>query len=170
MVSLKRFINKRIQTWVIKNFYSHFNPTLSLYLIWLFFIIQGNEHITRTLPDGRKVRTINGVEQPRGHAAFTDNKNLTFPPSSENRYLPQPVASSSRIDYGAPSSYVGSPPSYHENGNGCKLFKMASLCGCNFIDLIDFGSHDRTRRNSEKCMCSRDFVSYTYSYWPFLNN
>jgi len=91
----------------------------------------GNEHITRTLPDGRKVRTINGVEQPRGHTTFTDNKNLTFPPSSENRYLPQPVASSSRIDYGAPS-YVGPPPSYHENGNGY------------------FGSHDRTRRNSEK--------------------
>ena len=85
-------------------------------------MIQGNEHITRTLPDGRKVRTINGVEQPRGHVTFTDNsKNLTFPPSSENRYLPQPVASSSRMDYGVPSSYLGPPPSYHENG--CKFFK-----------------------------------------------
>lgn len=102
-------------------------PTgLSLYLICvlIIFYIQGNEHITRTLPDGRKVRTINGVEQPRGHATFTDNKNLTFPPSSENRYLPQPVASSSRMDYGAPSSYVAPPPSYHENGNGCKSFKI----------------------------------------------
>ena len=87
-------------------------------------MIQGNEHVTRTLPDGRKVRTINGVEQPRGHVAFTDNsKNLPFPPSSENRFLPQPVASSSRMDYGVPSSssYVGPPPSYHENG--CKSLK-----------------------------------------------
>ena len=86
---------------------------------------QGNEHITRTLPDGRKVRTINGVEQqPRGHVTFPDNsKNLTFPPTTENRYLPQPIASSSRMDYGVPSSYVGPPPpSYHEN-NGCKSFK-----------------------------------------------
>lgn len=87
-------------------------------------MIQGNEHITRTLPDGRKVRTINGVEQqqPRGHVAFTDNsKSMTFPQSTENRYMSQPVASSSRMDYGvhSPSSYLGPPPSYHENG--CKF-------------------------------------------------
>ena len=90
-------------------------------------MIQGNEHITRTLPDGRKVRTINGVEQqPRGHVTFTDNsKNMTFPQSPENRYLPQPIASSSRMDYGVhpPPSYLGPPPNYHENGNGCKSFK-----------------------------------------------
>jgi len=84
---------------------------------------QGNEHITRTLPDGRKVRTINGVEQPpRGHLTFTDNaKNVSFPSLSENRY--QPVASSSRMDYGVhPPPYPGPPSTgYHENG--CKSFK-----------------------------------------------
>lgn len=92
----------------------------------------GNEHITRTFPDGRQVRTINGVEQhPRGHVGFTDNsKNVAFQ-SSENRYLPPPVASSSRMDYGAPSSYLGPPPSYHEND-------------------YPFGSHERSRRIPEK--------------------
>lgn len=37
------------------------------------------------------------------------------------------------------------------------LKQSSPLCCCNFIDLIDFGSHDRSRRNSEKCMCSRSF-------------
>jgi DnaJ family protein B protein 6 len=125
-------------------------------------IIQGNEHITRTLPDGRKVRTINGVEQPRGHTTFSDNKNLTFPQSSENRYLPQPIASSSRMDYGSPSSYVGPPPSYHDNGNNCKSSTKITflLVLLQLHCLIDFGSHDRGRRNSEKCMYLRDLFSY----------
>jgi len=94
----------------------------------------GNEHITRTLPDGRKVRTINGVEQPpRGHVGYTDNsKNMPFPQSSESRYLPQqPLASSSRIH--PPPPYPGPPSAnYHENAYNT------------------FGTHERSRRNSEK--------------------
>ena len=100
---------------------------IKLYWIWCF-LGQGNEHITRTLPDGRKILTINGVEQSaRGHIAFTDDsKNTPFSPSSENRYLSQPpVASSSRMDYGLhppPPSYTSPLPSnYHENI--CKSFK-----------------------------------------------
>jgi DnaJ family protein B protein 6 len=92
----------------------------------------GNERITRTFPDGRQVHTINGVEQPpRGHVGFTDNsKNVAFSPSAENRYLPPPVASSSRMDYGVPSPYQVAPPSYHENG-------------------YSFGPRERSRRSSE---------------------
>lgn len=81
----------------------------------------GNEHITRTLPDGRKVRTINGVEQPpRG------------PPSPEDRYLQQPVATGSRIDYGGSNQYPGPPTSgYRES-------------------TYPFGTRERSRRHSDK--------------------
>ncbi|KAJ3517758.1 hypothetical protein NLJ89_g315 [Agrocybe chaxingu] len=83
----------------------------------------GNEHITRTLPDGRRIRTINGVEQqqqPRGHVSYTDTSKMRSPDPSANRYLTAPpprsqtmqVASTSRMDYGNPHPppYPGPPP------------------------------------------------------------
>ncbi|KAF8159612.1 hypothetical protein B0H34DRAFT_704170 [Crassisporium funariophilum] len=101
----------------------------------------GNEHITRTLPDGRKVRTINGIEhRPRGFVPYTDpSKGRRLPQSSENRYLPPsdprglPMASTSRVDYGVPQSptYSGPPPMYRDNAP-------------------PVGIHQRSRRSSDK--------------------
>ncbi|KAF9078202.1 hypothetical protein BDP27DRAFT_1413122 [Rhodocollybia butyracea] len=43
----------------------------------------GNVHVTRTYPDGRKVVTFNGVEQP-------DPGHIPPPPPTRNNYLPPP--------------------------------------------------------------------------------
>lgn len=49
----------------------------------------GNEHVTKTYGDGRKVYTINGIEQPpRGHLAQANPEPRQLPRSG-NRYLPR---------------------------------------------------------------------------------
>jgi DnaJ family protein B protein 6 len=54
---------------------------------------EGNEHITRTLPDGRQVRTINGVEQPtRQHVTFAESNHSRQLPELTTNYLPPPYA------------------------------------------------------------------------------
>ncbi|KAF8967689.1 hypothetical protein BDZ97DRAFT_1655988 [Flammula alnicola] len=92
----------------------------------------GNEHILRTMPDGREIRTINGVEQPPSgylpHADQTENRRVTE--SSGHRYLPpasprpQPVASTSRMDYGVrpPPPYSPSPTAYRDASRKCLTF------------------------------------------------
>ncbi|KAJ7257961.1 hypothetical protein B0H12DRAFT_465696 [Mycena haematopus] len=67
----------------------------------------GNEHVTRTYPDGRKVHTINGVEQPsRGYLPPPgpppqDPRNMVPPP-------PPPQMNNNR-------GYISPPPSYHSS-------------------------------------------------------
>ncbi|KAF9531735.1 hypothetical protein CPB83DRAFT_848640 [Crepidotus variabilis] len=96
--------------------------------------VEGNEHITRTYPDGRQVRTINGVEQTsreritshgqsHGHS-YSHSRQL--PEHSGNRYIhhtpaapPQPIrmpisvsttsSSSSRSGF-MPQSSMEPPP------------------------------------------------------------
>ena len=74
---------------------------------------QGNEHVTRTLPDGRKIRTINGVEQPA-------QQHITYPQTNQNHHLlqslPQPYPQRSPVPQFVPNdprSYPASgPPLY----------------------------------------------------------
>lgn len=56
--------------------------------------VQGNEHITRTFPDGREVHTINGVEQ--GTLLDTDQRFIPPPPADVQGegYPPPPLITS----------------------------------------------------------------------------
>ncbi|KJA28145.1 hypothetical protein HYPSUDRAFT_212121 [Hypholoma sublateritium FD-334 SS-4] len=83
----------------------------------------GNEHITRTLPDGREVRTINGIEQHRNeYAPQIEPKSRRANESSGHRYLPpapvhaQPMPSSSRMDYThtPPPPYAPRSPTFRD--------------------------------------------------------
>ncbi|KAJ7850064.1 hypothetical protein B0H14DRAFT_2764619 [Mycena olivaceomarginata] len=63
----------------------------------------GNEHVTRTYPDGREMYTINGVEQPsRGYLPPPG------PPPQDPRNLPPPPPQMNR-------GYISPPPSYHSS-------------------------------------------------------
>ncbi|KAF8202201.1 hypothetical protein BJ912DRAFT_944063 [Pholiota molesta] len=84
----------------------------------------GNEHITRTLPDGREVRTINGIEQPPNEylPQIDQPKSRRVTESSGHRYIPpapahsQPIAPS-RMDYGVhapPPPYTPNPAAYRD--------------------------------------------------------
>ncbi len=90
--------------------------------------IQGNEHITRTLPDGREVRTINGIEQHRNeYAPPIEPKSRRANESSGHRYLPpapvhaQPMLSTSRMDYAhtPPPSYAPRSPTFRDTPRKC---------------------------------------------------
>jgi hypothetical protein len=64
------------------------------------YLIQGNEHVTRTFPDGREVYTINGIEQGPSGAdgadrvipplpSYTAVEDMRTPQHDHNsRYLP----------------------------------------------------------------------------------
>jgi DnaJ family protein B protein 6 len=108
---------------------------------------EGNEHISRTLPDGQKVRTINGIEQPSVTGYLPSSKNRRTSPvesSGGYRYLPptsNPPVSAARMDYdydyeyGTPpmQSNLTPPPSYHEH-----------------TPPMDNSGYRRTRRSSDK--------------------
>ncbi|KAF5316034.1 hypothetical protein D9619_006352 [Psilocybe cf. subviscida] len=101
---------------------------------------EGNEHITRTLPDGQKVRTINGIEQPSSAGYLPYNpepspKNRHSPvESSGYRYKVSPT-SNFDYDYATPPmpSNLTPPPSYHEHA-----------------PPMDNSGYRRTRRSSDK--------------------
>ncbi|KAJ7281919.1 hypothetical protein C8J57DRAFT_85692 [Mycena rebaudengoi] len=63
----------------------------------------GNEHVTRTYPDGREVYTINGVEQPSNRGYLPPSSP---PPPPRNIEPPPPQMN-------APRGYISPPPSYH---------------------------------------------------------
>jgi len=69
---------------------------------------EGNVHVTRTYPDGRKVVTVNGVEQPDpGHIA--SNRNNYLPPITPPP--PYSATASAAMNYGGPSERPVIPPS-----------------------------------------------------------
>ncbi|KAF9480516.1 DnaJ-domain-containing protein [Pholiota conissans] len=86
----------------------------------------GNEHIVRTLPDGREVRTINGIEQPSNDYMPQIEQPKSRRDSSGHRYISpppahiQPVRSQSRMDYGQhapppPPPYTPNPAAYRDS-------------------------------------------------------
>ncbi|KAL0953523.1 hypothetical protein HGRIS_004744 [Hohenbuehelia grisea] len=93
----------------------------------------GNEHVTRTLPNGREIHTINGLEQPPGSMqALPYNTNpqpITASQSlphhtrgdSRHRHAPPPVGqihSTGGARYSSPpplSPYPGNPVDYSRN-------------------------------------------------------
>ncbi|KAF7356886.1 hypothetical protein MVEN_01024400 [Mycena venus] len=74
----------------------------------------GNEHITRTYPDGREMYTINGVEQPsRGYLPPPGPPPQDHPPKyasavGANASVTPPQMNSAR-------GYVSPPPPYHSS-------------------------------------------------------
>ncbi|PPQ90768.1 hypothetical protein CVT25_010157 [Psilocybe cyanescens] len=123
----------------------------------------GNEHILRTLPDGREVRTINGLEQqPAGYLPQTNpSKNRRIPDPSAHRYLPpdtahsQTMASPSGMAYGV--SPPPPPPYSRHSTRKCLLFRCVFTC-LNYPSRIATpvaDNHRRKRRSSEKCPDSR---------------
>ncbi|PPR03217.1 hypothetical protein CVT26_008065 [Gymnopilus dilepis] len=140
---------------------------------------EGNEHITRTLPDGRKIRTINGVEQTSsGYLPYEETSQphhrLTREPSA-HRYLPpdtahpQPVQSASRMDYSQPvqntsrmdyaPTQAPPPPPYTPRASEYRDAprKYSSFGGLlRWINslyrrLVHSDSRHRRRRSTEKC-------------------
>ncbi|KAF8889378.1 hypothetical protein BD779DRAFT_1439269 [Infundibulicybe gibba] len=77
---------------------------------------EGNEHVTRTYPDGREVYTINGVEQPPSPRGYRPS----FSGPAEPRHLPPPPVVgvphiNSRSDFvipPPPPQYQSHPPGY----------------------------------------------------------
>jgi len=135
----------------------------------LFCYFQGNEHITRTLPDGREIRTINGVEQSvAGQLPYNDSsKTRRLPEPSGNRYLP-PIATHSQPMLNAPRDY-DSPPPYTSHPTGYRTQsstrRTCNKCIMSFLKSIvkvivpdEHREHRRTRRSSEKCKFS--FASF----------
>ncbi|KDR80578.1 hypothetical protein GALMADRAFT_153046 [Galerina marginata CBS 339.88] len=121
----------------------------------------GNEHITRTLPDGREVRTINGVEQPpSGYNSYpSPSKNRRLQESSAHRYLPpdtphsQPMASTSRMNYGAsqPPPYAPRPTAYQDAPRKCSPFACFFLLFNSVLHKIaPTDGHRRRRSSAEK--------------------
>ncbi|KAH9479496.1 DnaJ-like protein subfamily B member 8 [Psilocybe cubensis] len=106
----------------------------------------GNEHILRTLPDGREVRTINGVEQhPAGHipplpAPTNTSKSRRISDQPAPLYLPpdtvhpQPMVNPSGMAYGA--SPPPPPPPYSRHSTPTPIIN---------------NNLGRKRRSSEKC-------------------
>ncbi|KAF9462927.1 hypothetical protein BDZ94DRAFT_1260192 [Collybia nuda] len=76
----------------------------------------GNEHVTRTFPDGREVRTINGVEQPA-------RSYISSRPARDGHHLPSPAAvsqphiASPRGSVSSSSTYLPPPPYPGQPGN-----------------------------------------------------
>lgn len=124
-------------------------------------IVQGNEHVTRTYPDGREVRSINGVEQPpspRGYIApnssRTETRHSSSPaaasqprlstrptPTQHPPYPPPPYPGHAPAGYG--SSRMSLPPETRfQLTHGSSAATMAS----------DYGRH-RDRRYSDTRMC-----------------
>ncbi|KAJ7113692.1 hypothetical protein C8R43DRAFT_130448 [Mycena crocata] len=72
---------------------------------------EGNEHVTRTYPDGRELYTINGVEQQRGIEHGRSSRGYLPPPGppppSQNRPPPPPQMNG--------RGYMSPPPSYHNS-------------------------------------------------------
>ncbi|KAJ7636094.1 hypothetical protein DFH06DRAFT_1219969 [Mycena polygramma] len=67
----------------------------------------GNEHVTRTYPDGREIYTINGVEQPsRGYLPPPGPP----PPAQDPRSMPPPLPQMNNA-----RGYISPPPSYHSS-------------------------------------------------------
>ncbi|KAJ6581183.1 hypothetical protein B0H19DRAFT_1114097 [Mycena capillaripes] len=66
----------------------------------------GNEHVTRTYPDGREIYTINGVEQPSGGYLPPPGP----PPSQNPRNMPPPLPQMNNA-----RGYISSPSSYHSS-------------------------------------------------------
>ncbi|KIM44545.1 hypothetical protein M413DRAFT_442510 [Hebeloma cylindrosporum] len=102
--------------------------------------MDGNEHVTRTFPDGREIRTINGVEQPpAGYLSYTDPpKDRRITSSGHRHHAPshsQAVASTSRMDYGV----TAPPPPY----------------SATYRDANPDDQHRHPRRRSEKYLDPR---------------
>ncbi|KAJ6496766.1 hypothetical protein DFH09DRAFT_1376346 [Mycena vulgaris] len=72
----------------------------------------GNEHVTRTYPDGREIYTINGVEQQRSSRGYLPPPGPPPPPQDprNNGMLPPPPQMNAR-------RYISPPPSYHSSRN-----------------------------------------------------
>ncbi|KAF8196764.1 hypothetical protein K438DRAFT_1825514 [Mycena galopus ATCC 62051] len=69
---------------------------------------EGNEHVTRTYPDGTEIRSINGVEQPsRGYLPPPG------PPPQDPRNMPPPPPQMNNA-----RGYISPPPSYHSSRSG----------------------------------------------------
>ncbi|KAF4610802.1 hypothetical protein D9613_006894 [Agrocybe pediades] len=108
---------------------------------------EGNEHITRTLPDGRKIQTINGVEQgTAGQLPYNDydtSKARPLPEPSGHRYLP-PVATRSQtvLETPSPREYPTSPPPYTSQPTAYQLQPQPAIRPPD--------EHRRSRRSSEK--------------------
>ena len=89
----------------------------------------GNEHVTLTYPDGRKIRTINGVEQPpdpRGYlpeplgarygplpAPAREPRRSTWSPAVRSLSPPPPYPSHAAPGFGNTSS--GMDPAWYQN-------------------------------------------------------
>ncbi|KAF8637658.1 hypothetical protein AX17_002726 [Amanita inopinata Kibby_2008] len=87
---------------------------------------EGNEHITRTYPDGREVHTVNGVEQPvHGYlpsSGHKDTRHLASPSHPDSRqyssgHAPQSI-NVMRSDFTSspPPPYPGPGPSTYNTG------------------------------------------------------
>ncbi|KAJ7493421.1 hypothetical protein B0H11DRAFT_2006370 [Mycena galericulata] len=72
----------------------------------------GNEHVTRTYPDGREVYTINGVEQQRVEPQHSSRGYLPppGPPPQDPRSMPPPPPQMNNA-----RGYISPPPSYHSS-------------------------------------------------------
>ena len=76
--------------------------------------LQGNEHVTRTFPDGRRIYTVNGVEQPVHGYLPSDSKDprhmsITRHDARASSSQAQPITVV-RSDFSPPSPYVGYEP------------------------------------------------------------
>ncbi|KAJ7089698.1 hypothetical protein B0H15DRAFT_267084 [Mycena belliarum] len=83
----------------------------------------GNEHVTRTYPDGREIYTINGVEQQRPSRGYLPPP---APPARDpwNMLPPPPQMNNSR-------NYVSPPPSYHSARSSAHPSHHSSYSGFN---------------------------------------
>lgn len=85
--------------------------------VWLILAcVQGNEHVTRTFPDGRRVYTINGAEQPvHGYlpSDSKDSRHMSTAHHVSSSAHPPPQAQPitiTRSEFAPPSPYPGYEP------------------------------------------------------------
>ncbi|KAJ7746851.1 hypothetical protein DFH07DRAFT_748127 [Mycena maculata] len=69
----------------------------------------GNEHVTRTYPDGREIYTINGVEQERSPRGYLPPPGPPPAPQDPRNMPPAPPQMNNA------RGYISPPPSYHSS-------------------------------------------------------
>jgi len=104
---------------------SHTTTTLNgvTTAVWKRIDQDGNEHITRTYPDGRELYTVNGVEQfsspPRIEGRYSTPRGYQdsrhgYLPSSQPPLLSQPPPGT-RPEYSRSRDYPARGPSHHRH-------------------------------------------------------
>ena len=117
----------KTRDWNVRPRTSNLVPFISpMHVVFTRF--QGNEHVTRTYPDGRTIRTINGVEQPSGpmgrlpQAPQYERPSRPWspatlpppPPYESTCMLPAPPTPHQIIDFSLPASNPRDHGAYHD--------------------------------------------------------